>query len=77
MARLSIEIDIETVPSTPFSDKQYEDTLQRRLGTILDSLMEAKVTAYEKIKAFQLKLKKRRPRKTAIPFEVGNLVLEY
>ena len=77
MARLPIELDIETIPHLPLTEKEFGDTIQRRLGTILDSLMEARITAYEKIKAFQEKLKKRRPKKTAIPFEEGNLVLEY
>ena len=77
MARLLIELDIETIPHLPLTEKEFGNTLQRRLGTILDSLMEARITAYEKIKVFQKKLKKRRPKKTAIPFEKGNLVLKY
>ena len=77
MARLPIELDIETIPTAPLDALQYQDTLQRRLGTILDSLTEAKITAYERIKEFQEKLKRRRPTKKLIPLEEENLVLEY
>lgn len=59
MARLPIELDIESIPTMPTSEKEYQDTLQRRIGTILDTLTEAKVLAYERIKEFQDKLKRK------------------
>src|SRR5215204_4846180 len=59
MARLPIEVEIETIPHTPYTEKEYQNILQRRLGSILGLLLEARVTTYEKIKHFQEKLKKK------------------
>ena len=52
MIRLPIELDIETIPHLPLTEKEFGNTIQRRLGTILDLLIEVRITAYEKIKAF-------------------------
>ncbi|KAG9297583.1 hypothetical protein G9A89_007658 [Geosiphon pyriformis] len=76
MATLPIETDIETIPFKEITIGDYKDILQRRLGTILDSLVEAWIIAFEKIKQFQEKLKKKKTYKTLF-LSVGNLVLEY
>ncbi|KAG9306202.1 hypothetical protein G9A89_016106 [Geosiphon pyriformis] len=61
MATLPIETDIETIPFEEITIGNYKDILQKRLGTILDSLIEARIIAFEKIKQFQEKLKKKKP----------------
>ncbi|KAG9302211.1 hypothetical protein G9A89_020645 [Geosiphon pyriformis] len=66
MATLPIETDIETILFEEITIGNYKDILQRRLGTILDSL----------IKQFQEKLKKKKTYKT-LSLSVGNLVLKY
>ncbi|KAG9294751.1 hypothetical protein G9A89_008230 [Geosiphon pyriformis] len=69
-------MDIETIPFEEITIGDYKDILQRRLGTILDSLVEAQIIAFEKIKQFQEKLKKKKTYKT-LSLSVGDLVLEY
>ncbi|KAG9304983.1 hypothetical protein G9A89_007386 [Geosiphon pyriformis] len=54
----------------------YKNILQRRLGTIFDLLVEARIIVFEKIKQFQEKLKKKKTYKT-LSLSVGDLVLEY
>ncbi|KAG9292171.1 hypothetical protein G9A89_023891 [Geosiphon pyriformis] len=76
MTTLPIETDIETIPFEEITIGDYKDILQRRLGTILDSLVEARIIAFEKIKQFQEKLKKKKTYKT-LSLSVGDLVLEY
>ncbi|KAG9304197.1 hypothetical protein G9A89_019759 [Geosiphon pyriformis] len=76
MATLPIETDIETIPFEEITIGDYKDILQRRLGTILDSLVEAWIIVFEKIKQFQEKLKKKKTYKT-LSLSVGDLVLEY
>ncbi|KAG9302896.1 hypothetical protein G9A89_022312 [Geosiphon pyriformis] len=76
MATLPIEMDIETILFEEITIGDYKDILQRRLGTILDSLVEARIIAFEKIKQFQEKLKKKKTYKT-LSLSVGDLVLEY
>ncbi|KAG9294472.1 hypothetical protein G9A89_001977 [Geosiphon pyriformis] len=76
MATLPIETDIETIPFEEITIENYKDTLQRRLGTILDSLVKTWIIAFEKIKQFQEKLKKKKTYKT-LSLSVGDLVLEY
>ncbi|KAG9299988.1 hypothetical protein G9A89_009716 [Geosiphon pyriformis] len=76
MATLSIETDIETIPFEEITIGNYKDILQRRLGTILNSLVEARIIAFKKIKQFQEKLKKKKTYKT-LSLSVGDLVLEY
>ncbi|KAG9288891.1 hypothetical protein G9A89_019513 [Geosiphon pyriformis] len=76
MATLPIETDIETIPFKEITIGDYKDILQRRLGTILDSLVEARIIAFEKIKQFQEKLKKKKTYKT-LSLSIGDLVLEY
>ncbi|KAG9303776.1 hypothetical protein G9A89_018673 [Geosiphon pyriformis] len=69
-------MDIETIPFEEITIGNYKDILQRRLGTILDSLVEARIIAFEKIKQFQEKLKKKKTYKTLF-LSVDDLVLEY
>ncbi|KAG9305033.1 hypothetical protein G9A89_007436 [Geosiphon pyriformis] len=76
MVTLPIETNIETIPFKEIIIANYKDILQRRLGTILDSLVEARIIAFEKIKQFQKKLKKKKTHKT-LSLSVGDLVLEY
>ncbi|KAG9305044.1 hypothetical protein G9A89_007447 [Geosiphon pyriformis] len=76
MATLPIKTDIETIPFEEITIGNYKDILQRRLGTILDSLVETRIIAFEKIKQFQEKLKKKKTYKT-LSLSVGDLVLEY
>ncbi|KAG9299997.1 hypothetical protein G9A89_009725 [Geosiphon pyriformis] len=76
MATLLIETNIETIPFEEITIGNYKDILQRRLGTILNSLIEARVIAFEKIKQFQEKLKKKKTYKT-LSLSNGDLVLEY
>ncbi|KAG9306120.1 hypothetical protein G9A89_016024 [Geosiphon pyriformis] len=76
MATLPIETDIETILFEQITIGNYKDILQKRLGTILDSLVEAQIIFFEKIKQFQEKLKKKKTYKTLF-LSIGNLVLEY
>ncbi|KAG9285310.1 hypothetical protein G9A89_010785 [Geosiphon pyriformis] len=76
MTTLPIETDIETISFEEITIGDYKDILQRRLGTILDLLVEAQIIAFEKIKQFQEKLKKKKTYKT-LSLSIGNLVLEY
>ncbi|KAG9290260.1 hypothetical protein G9A89_022236 [Geosiphon pyriformis] len=76
MTTLPIETDIETILFEEITIENYKDILQRRLGTILDSLVEAQIIAFKKIKQFQEKLKKKKTYKT-LSLSVGDLVLEY
>ncbi|KAG9290811.1 hypothetical protein G9A89_010959 [Geosiphon pyriformis] len=76
MTTLSIETDIETIPFKEITIGNYKDILQRKLGTILDSLVEARIIAFEKIKQFQEKLKKKKTYKTLF-LSIGDLVLKY
>ncbi|KAG9307083.1 hypothetical protein G9A89_016911 [Geosiphon pyriformis] len=50
MATLPIETDIETILFEEITIGNYKNILQKRLGTILDSLVEARIIAFEKIK---------------------------
>ncbi|KAG9297804.1 hypothetical protein G9A89_000109 [Geosiphon pyriformis] len=43
MATLPIETDIETIPFEEITIANYKDILQRKLGTIFDSLVEAQI----------------------------------
>ncbi|KAG9289031.1 hypothetical protein G9A89_015580 [Geosiphon pyriformis] len=76
MATLLIETDIETILFEEITIGDYKNILQRRLGTILDSLVEAWIIVFKKIKQFQEKLKKKKTYKT-LSLSVGDLVLEY
>ncbi|KAG9295136.1 hypothetical protein G9A89_006117 [Geosiphon pyriformis] len=76
MAILPIEMDIKTIPFEEITIGDYKNILQRRLGTILDSLVKAQIIVFEKIKQFQEKLKKKKTYKT-LSLSVGDLVLEY
>ncbi|KAG9300831.1 hypothetical protein G9A89_004461 [Geosiphon pyriformis] len=76
MATLPIEINIETILFEEITIGNYKDILQRRLGTILDLLVEAQIIVFEKIKQFQEKLKKKKTYKT-LSLSVDDLVLEY
>ncbi|KAG9296614.1 hypothetical protein G9A89_015206, partial [Geosiphon pyriformis] len=76
MATLPIETDIKTIPFEEITIRNYKNILQRRLGTILDSLVEARIIAFEKIKQFQEKLKKKKTYKT-LSLSIGDLILEY
>ncbi|KAG9286533.1 hypothetical protein G9A89_014699 [Geosiphon pyriformis] len=76
MATLPIETNIETILFKEITIGDYKNILQKRLGTILDSLVEARIIAFEKIKQFQEKLKKKKTYKT-LSLSVGDLVLEY
>ncbi|KAG9294704.1 hypothetical protein G9A89_008183 [Geosiphon pyriformis] len=76
MATLPIETDIKTIFFEEITIGNYKDILQRRLGTIFDSLVEAWIIVFEKIKQFQEKLKKKKTYKT-LSLSVSNLVLEY
>ncbi|KAG9285358.1 hypothetical protein G9A89_010833 [Geosiphon pyriformis] len=76
MATLPIETDIKTISFEEITIGNYKDILQRKLGTILDSLVETRIIAFEKIKQFQEKLKKKKTYKT-LSLSVSNLVLEY
>ncbi|KAG9296621.1 hypothetical protein G9A89_002892 [Geosiphon pyriformis] len=69
-------MDIKTIPFEEITIGDYKDILQRRLGTILDSLVETQIIAFEKIKQFQKKLKKKKTYKI-LSLSVGDLVLEY
>ncbi|KAG9287830.1 hypothetical protein G9A89_017425 [Geosiphon pyriformis] len=69
-------MDIETIFFEEITIEDYKDILQRRLGTILDSLVEAQIIVFKKIKQFQEKLKKKKTYKT-LSLSVGDLVLEY
>ncbi|KAG9284327.1 hypothetical protein G9A89_007482 [Geosiphon pyriformis] len=68
--------DIETIPFEEITIGNYKDILQRRLDTILDSLVEAQIIAFEKIKQFQKKLKKKKTYKT-LSLSISDLILEY
>ncbi|KAG9297574.1 hypothetical protein G9A89_007649 [Geosiphon pyriformis] len=76
MAILLIETDIETIPFEEITIENYKNILQRRLGIILDSLVKARIIAFEKIKQFQEKLKRKKTYKT-LSLSIGDLVLEY
>ncbi|KAG9297655.1 hypothetical protein G9A89_011170 [Geosiphon pyriformis] len=69
-------MDIETILFEEITIGNYKNILQRRLGTILDSLVKARIIAFEKIKQFQEKLKKKKTYKT-LSLSVGDLVLKY
>ncbi|KAG9303242.1 hypothetical protein G9A89_013568 [Geosiphon pyriformis] len=69
-------MDIETISFEEITIGDYKNILQRRLSTILDSLVEARIIAFKKIKQFQEKLKKKKTYKT-LSLSVGDLVLEY
>ncbi|KAG9298022.1 hypothetical protein G9A89_018850 [Geosiphon pyriformis] len=76
MATLPIETDIETILFKKITIRNYKDILQKRLGIILDFLVEAQIIAFKKIKQFQEKLKKKKIYKT-LSLSVGDLVLKY
>ncbi|KAG9298650.1 hypothetical protein G9A89_012718 [Geosiphon pyriformis] len=76
MATLPIETDIETILFKEITIGNYKDILQKRLGIILDSLVEARIIAFEKIKQFQKKFKKKKTYKI-FSLSVGDLVLKY
>ncbi|KAG9298583.1 hypothetical protein G9A89_002530 [Geosiphon pyriformis] len=74
MATLPIEINIETIPFEEITIGNYKDILQRRLGTIFDSLVEAQIIAFEKMKQFQEKLKKKKTYKTlSLSVEISSI----
>ncbi|KAG9298717.1 hypothetical protein G9A89_012785 [Geosiphon pyriformis] len=49
MATLPIETDIETILFEEITIGNYKDILQKKLSTILDSLVRAQIIAFEKI----------------------------
>ncbi|KAG9286501.1 hypothetical protein G9A89_014667 [Geosiphon pyriformis] len=76
MTTLPIETNIETIPFEEITIGNYKNILQKKLDTILDSLVEARIITFEKIKQFQEKLKKKKTYKTLF-LSIGNLVLKY
>lgn len=77
-ATLPVELEIETYPEEELTDDNFLDCLKRRTGSLIGTLVDAKIMAKENIRHSQELMKARHDRKVKHNgFKEEDLVLEY